>query len=211
MIIAIDGPAAAGKGTLARRIADHLGYAYLDTGKLYRAVGQAVVRLGGDPSNPAQALDATRHLSLESLSDPDLALETAGAAASRVAVHPEVRSALLEFQRSFAEAPPNGARGAVLDGRDIGTTVCPNADVKVFVTARAEVRARRRFLELKEKNLDVKESAVLQDLIERDDRDRTRATAPLLPAQDAVVLDTSDVTADGAFQALLAILARRAG
>lgn len=211
MIVAIDGPAAAGKGTLARRVSEHLGYAYLDTGKIYRAVGLAVVRSGGDPANGAQAADVARRLDVAWLSDPDLVLDYAGVAASKVAVHPQVRSALLDFQRSFADAPPNGAKGAVLDGRDIGTTVCPHADVKVFVTASAEVRAHRRFLELKEKNLDVKESAVLQDLIERDERDRTRATAPLLPAHDAVVLDTSDLTADGAFEALLDILAQKAG
>ena len=170
MIIAIDGPAASGKGTLARRIAARFGYVHLDTGKLYRAVGLAVLRAGGDPSDAAAALAAARRLDLDRLDDPALAGDDAAQAASKVAAIAEVRSALLDAQRKFAHTPP----GAVLDGRDIGTVVCPGADIKLFVTADIEVRAGRRHKELLNRGEDSIYARVLQDLIERDARDSGR-------------------------------------
>ncbi|GEO81078.1 (d)CMP kinase [Pararhodospirillum oryzae] len=209
MIIAIDGPAASGKGTLARRLAAALGYAHLDTGKLYRAVGWAVARAGGDPGDPQTAEAAARSLDLGLLGDPALSSDEAGMAASKVAALPGVRAALLDFQRAFAAQPPDGARGAVLDGRDIGTVVCPGADLKVFVTASLEVRAQRRLLELRQNGQDVKEEVVKRDMRERDDRDRTRSVAPLVPADDAVVLDTSLLTPDQALAAVMGLLAKR--
>lgn len=210
MIIAIDGPAAAGKGTLARRVAEHFGLAYLDTGAIYRAVGLTVLRSGGNPADTAAALEAARALTPEDLArlqrDPELRSEAAGQAASQVAAQQPVRDALLDFQRRFAKEPPDGTKGAVLDGRDIGTVVCPDADHKIFVTASPEVRARRRIKELREKGIEVIESRVLQDMKERDARDRERSVAPLRPAEGAFVLDTSDLDADAAFAAVLAYL-----
>lgn len=211
MLIAIDGPAASGKGTLARKLAAHLGYAHLDTGKLYRAVGLAVLRAKGDPTDPATAEEAARTLDFDTLADPALTSDEAGKAASQVAVHPPVRAALLAFQRAFAACPPYGAAGAVLDGRDIGTVVCPDADLKLFVVAALETRVRRRLLELRQKDPDAKEETVRADMEARDARDRDRAVAPLVPAADAVVLDTSTLTADQAFSVVLDILAKRGG
>ncbi len=208
-VIAIDGPAAAGKGTLARRLADHFGYALLDTGLLYRAVGRRVLDRGGNPSDPLAAGAAARALRPENLDDPRLRLDEAAGAASKVAAIPEVRAALLDFQRGFAAHPPDGKRGAVLDGRDIGTHVCPNADAKIFVTASVEVRAERRVKELRERGLDVIPSAVLQDMKERDARDSSRSIAPLVAAADAFVLDTSSLDADGVFAAALQYVALR--
>ncbi len=202
MIIAIDGPAAAGKGTLARRIAEHYGLRYLDTGALYRAVGLAVMQAGGDPRDAAVAEAAARDLDLELLSHPDLRAAGTGVAASRVAAVPGVRAALLDFQRSFAAQPP----GAVLDGRDIGTVVCPDADVKLFVTASPEVRARRRWLELKEAGEDVPFAEILAQVRERDERDMNRAEAPLRPAPDAHLLDTSELDIEAAFRAARRII-----
>jgi cytidylate kinase len=205
MIIALDGPAAAGKGTLARRLAAHYGLNYLDTGSLYRAVGMAVLRSGGNPEDAAQAEAVARSLSPDQLSSPDLRGEEAGQAASKVAAIPGVRAALLEFQRSFADTVP----GAVLDGRDIGTVVCPAADAKIFITASLEKRAERRFKELLDKGVSVIWEAVLQDMRERDARDSGRSVAPLVPAADAVVLDTSELDADGAFAAAVSIISQR--
>ncbi|HVI51196.1 MAG TPA: (d)CMP kinase [Candidatus Sulfotelmatobacter sp.] len=205
MIIALDGPAAAGKGTLAKRLAAHFGLNYLDTGSLYRAVGLAVLRSGGDPEDPAQAEAAARSLTPEHLSSPDLRGENAAQAASKVAAIPGVRAALLAFQRSFAATAP----GAVLDGRDIGTVVCPDADAKIFVTASLEKRAERRFKELLDKGVSAIWEAVLQDMKERDARDSGRSVAPLVPAADAVVLDTSELDADGAFAAAVSIISQR--
>ncbi len=202
MIIAIDGPAAAGKGTLARRLAEHYGLRYLDTGALYRAVGLAVMRAGGDPEDAAAAEAAARDLDLELLSHPDLRAAGTGVAASRVAAVPGVRAALLDFQRSFAAQAP----GAVLDGRDIGTVVCPDADVKLFVTASPEVRARRRWLELKEAGREESFEEILAQVRERDERDMNRAEAPLRPAPDAHLLDTSELDIEAAFRAARRII-----
>jgi len=199
VIIAIDGPAAAGKGTLARRLAEHFGLALLDTGLLYRAVGMNLVRAGADPDDAAGAAEAARTLRPEDLDASDLRTDAAADAASRVSAVPDVRLALLDFQRSFAANPPGDKRGAVLDGRDIGTVVCPEADVKLFVTASPEVRAKRRFLELRERGLDAIHGRVLADMKERDARDSDRAVSPLEPAKDAFILDTSDLDADRVF------------
>ncbi|WP_404386420.1 (d)CMP kinase [Caenispirillum salinarum] len=199
MVVAIDGPAASGKGTLARRLARHFGYAYLDTGSLYRAVGFAVMQDGGDPADPEAAEAAARALDPAILNDDRLRTDAVAQAASKVAAIPAVRAALLEFQRAFARRPPDGAKGAVLDGRDIGTVVCADADRKMFVTASVDVRAKRRFKELREKGHEVIESAVLQDMKDRDARDAGRTVAPLAPAEDALVLDTSDLDAEQVF------------
>jgi cytidylate kinase len=185
MIIAVDGPAAAGKGTIARALARHFGYHFLDTGSLYRMVGLAALRADGPPVSAAAALAAARGLDPQSFQDGELRTETVASAASQVAAMPEVRAALLDLQRAFARKQP----GAVLDGRDIGTVVCPGADVKLFVTASPEIRARRRQMELGAPDYD----AVLAEIRARDERDSKRATAPLVAAADAVTLDTSDM------------------
>jgi cytidylate kinase len=199
VIIAVDGPAAAGKGTLARRLAAHFGLRHLDTGLLYRAVGVKSRASGED------AVRVAENLAAEDLGHPALREEAAGRAASEVAAIPAVRAALLEFQRRFARLPP----GAVLDGRDIGTVVCPDADVKLFVTASAEKRAERRWKELLAKGEPAIAERVLRDMQERDARDAARDVAPLAPAADAVLLDTSELDADAAFAAALAIVARK--
>lgn len=209
MIIAVDGPVAAGKGTLARKLAAHYGFAYLDTGSLYRAVGLRVLRSGGDPADPAQATAAARALGPADLADPGLRDEATGAAASVVAAIPGVRAALLDYQREFARHPPDGRHGAVLDGRDIGTVVCPSAEVKLFVTASAETRARRRFLELAARGGGATEAEVLADLRARDARDAGRTAAPLKPAPDAHLLDTTILDIDAAFAAAVAVVEAR--
>ena len=205
MIIAIDGPAAAGKGTLARRLAKHLGYDFLDTGSLYRGVGLQVLRAGGDPSDSKAAKAAAEHLDLSLLADPDLRGEDAARAASLVAAQPAVRAALLDFQRQFAHRPPGGM-GAVLDGRDVGTVVCPEARVKLFVTASLEARALRRLAELQASGRAAIWEAVLQDMRDRDARDSRRDVAPLKPAEDAVVIDTTSLSPDQVFEAAKAIV-----
>jgi cytidylate kinase len=209
MIVAVDGPAASGKGTLARRLAGHFGYAHLDTGKLYRAVGYAVLAAGGDPEDAAAATKAAKSLTLDALDDPALLGDAAAVAASKVAAIPCVRAALLRFQREFAENPPHSAAGAVLDGRDIGTVVCPEADAKLFVTADLAVRAERRHKELIGRGEPSIYARVLQDLKERDARDSNRAVAPLRPARDAKILDTSALDADAAFAAALDYIEER--
>ncbi|MAF96226.1 MAG: cytidylate kinase [Rhodospirillaceae bacterium] len=206
MIIAIDGPAAAGKGTLARRLAEHFGLALLDTGLLYRAVGMNMVRDGADPDDAVMAEAAAKSLTLKDLEANDLRTDAAADAASRVSAISGVRAPLLEFQRNFAADPPGGAKGAILDGRDIGTVVCPGADAKLFVTASVEVRAERRFKELRERGLDVIHGRVLADMEERDARDQDRAVSPLEPAEDAYQLDTSDLDADQVFAAALGFI-----
>ncbi|MBO23471.1 MAG: cytidylate kinase [Rhodospirillaceae bacterium] len=200
MIIAIDGPAAAGKGTLARRLAEHFDFAFLDTGRLYRAVGYLVLKAGGDPANETDALRAAKALDPGSLESVDLHTETIADAASQVAAIPAVRQVLLNFQRNFARTPPSGKAGAVLDGRDIGSVVCPDAEVKLFVTARPEIRAARRHKELREKGLESTYAAVLAEIEARDVRDSTRKVSPLIPG-DAHTLDTSDETPDAVFDA----------
>lgn len=199
--IAIDGPAAAGKGTISKAVAAHFGFAHLDTGLLYRAVGAKL--LAGVP-----AIDAARSLETEDLEQGDL-LRTpeVAQAASKVAAIPEVRAALVDFQRAFARR----AGGAVLDGRDIGTVICPNAEAKLFVTASAETRALRRFAELQDKGLADDFATVLADVKERDDRDMNRADAPLKPAQDAVLIDTSDLSIDQAVQTAITAIDEKRG
>ena len=200
-IIAIDGPAASGKGTLARRLAAELRLPHLDTGLLYRAVGRRVLNDGGDPANPAIATAAARDLSSADFARNDLRGPPADAAASAVAAIPGVRAALLDFQRGFGRVT-----GAVLDGRDIGTVIFPDADVKLFVTASQAERARRRWEELRARGDAPDLDQVEREMADRDARDQARATAPLRPADDAVSLDTSDLTADAAFADALAIV-----
>lgn len=209
MIVAIDGPSASGKGTLSKRLAAHLAFAHLDTGKIYRAVGLKVLRSGGDPADEVSALAAAQSLDPSELGDPALAGDEAADAASKVAAINTVRAVLLQFQQNFAARPPGGLDGAVLDGRDIGTVVCPAAEVKLFVTASAEVRAERRHKELLERGETSIYARVLQDMKDRDDRDTNRSVAPLKPAEDAFVLDTSELNADQAFAAALAEIDRR--
>ncbi len=203
MIIAIDGPSASGKGTLARRIAGRLSFAHLDTGKIYRAVGMAVIASGGDPTDEVVALAAARIIEPTFLENPELLGDAAAKAASKVAVIPGVRAELLKFQRDFAKRPPGDAKGAVLDGRDIGTVVCPDADVKLYIMASTEVRAKRRHKELLDRGEESIYARVLQDMKDRDERDLNRCVAPLKPADDAFILDTSNLDADQAFQAAL--------
>jgi CMP/dCMP kinase len=205
-IIAIDGPAAAGKGTLARRLAATLGLPYLDTGLLYRTVGRRVLDAGGDPADPAAATAAARALVPADLDRADLRGPAADAASAAVAAIPAVRAVLLAFQRGFA-----GERGAVLDGRDIGTVIFPDARVKLFVTASLEERARRRWLELQAKGGHAELSTVEADMRARDALDAARAAAPLRPAPDAVLLDTTDLDAAAAFRAAMDEVARRRG
>jgi cytidylate kinase len=208
-VIALDGPAASGKGTLARRLACHFGYAHLDTGLIYRAVGMKILRAGGDPADEVAATAVAQDLVASDLDTPDLRGDEAANAASTVAVIPGVRAVLLAFQRNFARHPPGAAAGAVLDGRDIGTVVCPEAQAKLYVTAAAEVRAERRLKELRERGVEAIYARVLQDLKERDARDQGRQAAPLAQARDAFVLDTSALDADQAFAAALAFIETR--
>ena len=203
-IIAIDGPAAAGKGTLARRLAAELGLPYLDTGLLYRATGRRVLDAGGDPADPVAAAAAARALRPEDTQRADLRGPVADAAAAAVAAIPEVRAALLDFQRSFGRA-----HGAVLDGRDIGTVIFPEAPVKIFVTASLAERARRRFLELRAKGTPAPYDQVEADMRARDTQDAARVAAPLRAAEDAVTLDTTEMDAEAAFARALAVVRER--
>ncbi len=209
MIIAVDGPVAAGKGTLARRLARARDYAYLDTGSIYRAVAAKILAAGGDPEDQLLAVQAAQELEPGDLERGDLRRENVGQAASKVAANQGVREALLAFQRRFAETPPDGKAGAVLDGRDIGTVVCPEADVKLFLTASMEARAERRHKELLERGEESIYARVLQDLRERDARDSGRATAPMKAAADAIRLDTSGMDADQVFAAAMTEIDRR--
>jgi cytidylate kinase len=193
MIIAVDGPAASGKGTVARALARHFGLPHLDTGLLYRAVGLNLLRWGGDPESEFAALRAC-DFSQTDFADPELKSEAAGGIASRISVYPAVRAALVDRQRDFAEQPG----GAVLDGRDIGTVIAPDADAKLFVTAKPEVRARRRYEELRGLGLNVHLGDVLLDIQARDARDRGRETAPLIAAEDAHLIDTSAMSIEDA-------------
>ena len=204
-VIAIDGPAASGKGTIARRVSAALEFAHLDTGMLYRAVGLAVLKRNEDPADPIAAERAVHALDLSILQDPQLRSDTAGSAASKVAAVPAVREALLNFQRAFASSPPGG-HGAVLDGRDIGTVICPDACVKLFVTATPEIRARRRYLELFAQGSTRTEAEVLADIHARDQRDMSRPVAPLAQAADAHLLDTSNLDIEAAVARALEIV-----
>ncbi|RVT97029.1 (d)CMP kinase [Rhodovarius crocodyli] len=200
-VIAVDGPAAAGKGTLARRLAAELGLPYLDTGLLYRAVGRRVLDTGADPADPAAAEAAALGLTAADTARGDLRGPEADRAASAVAAIPAVRAALLDFQRRFG-----AQNGAVLDGRDIGTVVFPQAEHKLFVTASPEVRARRRFLEMQGRGQAAEYDTVLAEIRARDEQDMNRAVAPLKPAPDARLLDTSSLDADAAFAAAMELL-----
>jgi cytidylate kinase len=204
MIIAVDGPTASGKGTISKALAAHYSLPFLDTGLLYRAVGQQVLANGGNVDVAADALAACA-FSDALLDDPVLRNEEIGGLASRVSVHPAVRAALNQRQVDFANQP----KGAVLDGRDIGTVIAPNADVKLFITAAAEVRANRRYEEMLSRGLDVDFDNILADIRARDDRDANRVEAPLKPADDAILLDTGDLTIGGAVQAAIAAVEAR--
>ncbi len=193
MIIAIDGPAASGKGTLGKRLAHHYGYRHLDTGVIYRAVAKALLDAGADLTDEARAVAAAMELDPEKFGHPALKTQRIGDAASVVSAIPSVREALVNFQRQFAADPP----GAVLDGRDIGTVICPNADVKIFVVADPQVRAHRRTLEARARGEEADEALVLADILKRDERDRNRAAAPLKAAPDAHILDNSNFDIEG--------------
>jgi len=201
MIIAIDGPAASGKGTLGKRLAEHFGLRHLDTGLIYRAVAKALLDAGLPLDDRAHAAEAARRLDPATF-DEQLKSHAIGEAASIVSAIPDVRAALVAFQRDFAAERP----GAVLDGRDIGTVICPGADVKIFVTAEPQARARRRFLELCANGQRAQEADVLADILRRDERDTKRTVAPLLPAPDAHLLDTTHLDIDAAFRAAVAIV-----
>jgi cytidylate kinase len=205
-VIAIDGPAAAGKGTLAKRLAAALGLPYLDTGLLYRAVGRRVLDRGADPRDAVVAAAEAEALAEGDLARTDLRGPQADFAASAVAAIPAVRAALVAFQRRFG-----AARGAVLDGRDIGTVIFPGAAVKLFVTASAEERARRRLLELRARGIQADAAQVLSEIRDRDAQDRNRPVAPLRPAEDAVTIDTTQLDADAAFDRAMAIVRARLG
>lgn len=205
MIIAIDGPAAAGKGTLAKRLAVHFDLAFLDTGRLYRAVAYGILQAGDDPNDPKIAIAAARALDPANVDMDDLYTEKVAETASVVAAIGDVRKELLSFQRNFAHNPPDGKKGAVLDGRDIASVVCPDATHKFFVTASPEVRAKRRFKELQENGVESTYAAVLADIEQRDQRDRTRKVSPL-KSVDARVIDTSDKLPDAVFLEALAYI-----
>jgi cytidylate kinase len=204
MIIAIDGPAASGKGTLGKRLAAHYGLRHLDTGLIYRAVAKALIDAGHALSDSDRALAAATALDPARFDEKVLKGHAIGEAASIVSAIPQVRAALRGFQQDFAAAPP----GAVLDGRDIGTVVCPSADVKIFVVASPQERARRRAAELSGSGEPVDEAAILADILRRDERDRSRTVSPLIPAADAVLLDTTSLGVDAAVAAAIAIVQR---
>ena len=204
MIIAIDGPAASGKGTLGKKLAGHYRLRHLDTGLLYRAVASALLDAGHKPDDRARAVAAAKAMNPAKFDETALKRHEVGEAASIVSAIPEVRAALFAFQQEFAATPP----GAVLDGRDIGTVICPNADVKIFVTATPEVRAHRRALEFRSRGEKVNEADVLADILRRDERDRSRAAAPLVQAPDAHLLDTTNLDAEGVFQAAVGLIVR---
>jgi CMP/dCMP kinase len=208
MIIAIDGPAASGKGTLARRLAEHYGFRHLDTGVIYRAVAHALMSQALDLRDEAAAVRAAQGLDPATFDNPVLKSHEVGSAASIVSAIPAVRATLLEFQRQFASQPP----GAVLDGRDIGTVICPDAEVKIFVVADPKIRARRRTLEALARGEAADEAAILADILARDERDQNRAVAPLKPAKDAYLLDNSHLDIEGGVRAAVDIVeAVRAG
>jgi cytidylate kinase len=206
MIIAIDGPAASGKGTIGRRLADQLGLAFLDTGLLYRAAAKIVLENKLDPSDPSQVVNAVKQLRIENLRADGLRTQEISNLSSQIARMPEVRDILGALQREFAHHPPAMKNGAVLDGRDIGTVICPDADVKLFITASLEVRATRRYRELLAGGHKTTFDAVHRDLGRRDQRDSSRSAAPLRTADDAIVLDTTDLTVDEAYHRALSVI-----
>jgi cytidylate kinase len=209
IVIAVDGTAASGKGTLAKKLAAHFGFAHLDSGALYRLTALAVIEAKGDPRNEADALRGAQTLDFNRAGDPAIRTDVVGQAASHVAAIPAVRQALFQFQRSFLEHPPGGSPGAVMDGRDIGTVICPEATAKLYVDARLELRAHRRRLELTGMGIRRTKADLIQELGARDAADKARPISPLRQAQDAALLDTSDLGIDAAFAAALALVSPR--
>ena len=209
IVIAVDGPAASGKGTLARRLAAHFGFAHMDSGALYRLTALSVLAVGGDPAREADALRGVHSLDLSRAGDPAIRSDVIGTAASRLAGIPAIRAALHEFQTGFLAHPPGGSPGAVMDGRDIGTVICPGASAKLYVEARPEVRAHRRRLELERMGIARAEAELLGEILARDRADMTRALSPLKRADDAALLDTSDLGIDAAFAAALDLVSPR--
>jgi CMP/dCMP kinase len=208
MIIAIDGPAASGKGTLAKRLAAHYGFRHLDTGVIYRAVAHALLSVGADLQDESAAVRAAQAIDPETFDNPALKSQKVGTAASVVSAIPRVREVLVEFQRQFAASPP----GAVLDGRDIGTVICPDAEVKIYVVADPKVRAQRRTLEARGRGEEADEAVILADILARDERDQNRPVAPLKQAKDAYLLDNSNLDIEGGVRAAIDIVeAVRAG
>ncbi len=206
IVIAVDGTAASGKGTLAKALARHFGFAHLDSGSLYRLTALAVQEAGGDPAKEGDAVAASHAIDLSRAGDPAIRTDYIGRAASTVSAFPGVRAALLQFQRDFAARPVGASPGAVIDGRDIGTVVCPHATAKLFVDARPDLRAGRRRLELAGLGIHREQADLLAELLARDEADRARPISPMKPAADADLLDTSDLSIDAAFAAALALV-----
>jgi cytidylate kinase len=206
IVIAVDGTAACGKGTLARQLARHFGFAHLDSGALYRLVALGVLESHGNPANAADAARAAASIDLTRAGDPKIRSDVVGRAASQVAAMPAVRKALFQFQQDFATRPPGNSPGVVIDGRDITTVICPNAEAKLFIDADPPVRARRRWRELKALGIERNESDVLAELNARDAADKARPISPLHKAPDADLLDTSNLAIDAAFAAALALV-----
>jgi cytidylate kinase len=206
IVIAVDGTAASGKGTLAKRLAAHFGFAHLDSGALYRLTAFSVLETKGDPKNKADAVRGAQTMDFNLAGDPRIRTDIVGQAASHVAAIPAVRAALFDFQKNFLDHPPGGSPGAVMDGRDIGTVICPTAAAKLYVDARPEVRARRRWQELKGMGIRRSEADLLGELNARDAADKSRPISPLVQAPDAALLDTSDLGIDAAFAAALALV-----
>jgi len=209
VVIAVDGTAASGKGTLAKKLAAHFHFAHLDSGALYRLTALAVLDAKGDPKDPADALKGAQSIDLSLAGDPAIRTDVVGQAASHVAAIGAVRQALLDFQRSFLASPPGGSPGAVMDGRDIGTVICPEATAKLYIDARPELRAHRRWLELKGMGIARDEAGLLAELNARDAADKSRPISPLVQAPDAALLDTSDLGIDAAFAAALALVSTK--
>jgi cytidylate kinase len=209
VVIAVDGTAASGKGTLAKKLAAHFHFAHLDSGALYRLTALAVLDAKGDPKDPADALKGAQSIDLSLAGDPAIRTDVVGQAASHVAAIGAVRQALLDFQRNFLASPPGGSPGAVMDGRDIGTVICPQATAKLYIDARPELRAHRRWLELKGMGIARDEASLLAELNARDAADKSRPISPLIQAPDAALLDTSDLGIDAAFAAALALVSTK--
>jgi cytidylate kinase len=209
VIIAVDGPAASGKGTISRRLAKHFHFAHMDSGALYRLTALAVLEAGGDPARETDALSGAATIDLSRAGDPAIRTAEVGTAASKVSAIPSVRAALHDFQIGFITNPPGESLGAVMDGRDIGTVIAPHAQAKLYIEATPEVRAHRRWLELAQMGIHKDKSLLLAEILARDDADRTRAVSPLRRAEDAALLDTSDLDIDAAFAAALALVSQK--